>query len=385
MVSHKGFNSIAVTTHYLEDLLNSQAAFDLRAQGPLVALPRFPATRYQGSKRKVLPLLKQTFDRIEFASCIDLFSGTGTVTLLLRLLGKKTLSNDFLAFNRACARLFQTITPELLSGTDHATQLAYLIQYAPLDGPRYVGTNYSGVFFLDEENEQIDRFAQHIRAVEEPLQSLYIYAFGQALLKKRPYNLFHRSNLSMRTKDVKRSFGNAVTWETPAIKHALNAVDELRKFPLGDPIVGSTVMGVNTQNIEDIPNSVDLVYLDPPYVNSRGTGVDYSDFYGFLDGLCDHSLFNKPDHDYPHKPIGRQYSAWIKADSALFELERIRERFSSSVLVMSYRSDGSPGLHQINEVLGAGGRCIEVFSTGGYKYALSQAQGSDEIVIVASP
>ena len=31
---------------------------------------------------------------------------------------------------------------------------------------------------------------------------------GRALLMKRPYNLFHRANLSMHLQDVKRSFGN---------------------------------------------------------------------------------------------------------------------------------------------------------------------------------
>jgi len=44
-------------------------------------------------------------------------------------------------------------------------------------------------------------------------------------------------------------------------------------------------------------NNYDLIYLDPPYLNSKGVGVDYSDFYNFLEGLCDYSLFDKGDNN----------------------------------------------------------------------------------------
>jgi adenine-specific DNA-methyltransferase len=349
-----------------------------------VPLPRFPATRYQGSKRKMLSDLKQVFDRLEFNSCVDLFSGTGTVTLLFRLLGKRTTSNDFLAFNRSCAGLFQTVTRDVLASPRHAEQLNWLIHEAPIQH-RYVQQHYAGIFFLDSENEEIDRFTQNIGSIGEPFRNLYIYAFGQALLKKRPYNLFHRANLGMRTKDVKRSFGNAVTWETPALEHAIGAIAELRQFPFTQPIPHSIVTGVNTNDVTKIPNDVDLVYMDPPYVNSRGLGVDYSDFYGFLEGLCDLSLYESHDASYPHKPVARQYSSWVKADSALYELGQIRDWFRNSIVVMSYRSDGMPVLSQIVEVLSAGGRSVEVLNAGGYKYALSQSKTSDEVVVISSP
>lgn len=368
-----------------EDLLFACVeSADEKPKRTVVPLPRFPATRYQGSKRKMLPALKEVFERIQFNSCVDLFSGTGTVTLLFRLLGKRTISNDFLAFNRSCASLFQSVTRDALASSDHAERLTWLIREAPIEH-RYVQHHYAGIFFLDSENEEIDRFTQNIDSIEEPFRSLYIYSFGQALLKKRPYNLFHRANLGMRTKDVKRSFGNAVTWETPAIEHAIDAIAELRKFPFAQPVAGSTVMGVNTNDVTKIPNDVDLVYMDPPYVNARGLGVDYSDFYGFLEGLCDRSSFEAHDASYPHKPIAKQYSSWLKADSALFELSQIRDWFRSSTLVMSYRSDGMPDLSQIVDTLSGGGRSVEVLNAGGYKYALSQSKTSDEVIVISTP
>jgi adenine-specific DNA-methyltransferase len=349
------------------------------------ALPRFPSTRYQGSKRKVLPLLKRTFDSLQFSSAIDLYSGTGTVTLLLRLLGKETLSNDFLRFNQLCAGLFRTIRTRDLVANDHAKNLKWLIHEAPIHSQPLVATNYDGIFFRPEENEQIDRFGQNIESFDEPLRSLYVYAFGQALLKKRPYNLFHRANLAMRTKDVKRSFGNAVTWETPSLRHAIDAIAELRKFPFGDSAPAFRSSGINTAMVEQIDSNYDLLYLDPPYVNAKGSGVDYSDFYGFLEGLCEYSLFDRGDASYPHKPISKQHSSWTRPESALYELTRIRSHFSSSIIVMSYRTDGLPALSQIVEVLGDEGRSVSISTAGGYKYALSQTKESDEVVIVSLP
>ena len=41
------------------------------------------------------------------------------------------------------------------------------------------------------------------------------HALNQACLMKRPFNLFHRKNLYIRTANVERQFGNKTTWETP--------------------------------------------------------------------------------------------------------------------------------------------------------------------------
>lgn len=364
------------------NLLERDFSLESSVRRKVTALPRFPATRYQGSKRKMLGTLRETFDRITFDSALDLYSGTASVTLLLRLLGKQVTSNDYLLYNQTCARLFQTITRrDLIAPFEQ--ELHWLIHEAPLGGECHVSDRYQGIFFPDQENEQIDRFCQNIGQFSGTKKDLYVYAFGQALLKKRPYNLFHRANLAMRTKDVKRSFGNAVTWETDATQHAVSAVKEFSKFPLDDVSGAARVTGINTLQIAEFPGSFDLVYIDPPYSNARGMGVDYSDFYGFLDGLCDYKLFKHGDESYPHKPINKQPSSWLKAESGLWELEQIVSRFSASTLVISYRNNGLPNLEQIAQLLKNLGRSAEVSSVGGYKYALSQAIDTDECVIVS--
>lgn len=60
----------------------------------------FPTTRYQGSKRKVLPFLFHALKEIEFSQALDLYSGTASVSLLLRAMGKKVHANDYQKYNR---------------------------------------------------------------------------------------------------------------------------------------------------------------------------------------------------------------------------------------------------------------------------------------------
>ena len=38
----------------------------------------------------------------------------------------------------------------------------------------------------------------------------------------------------------------------------------------------------------EVPGSYDLVYVDTPYISSKGVGVDYLHFYHFLEGLTDY-------------------------------------------------------------------------------------------------
>ena len=62
-------------------------------------LKKAPSTRYQGSKRSILPWLYETFRKLEFNTVLDGFGGTATVSYLFKLMGKKVTFNDQLFSN----------------------------------------------------------------------------------------------------------------------------------------------------------------------------------------------------------------------------------------------------------------------------------------------
>lgn len=307
------------------------------------------------------------------------------VSLLLRYLGKSVDSNDCQLFNQTTARVFLGLSSDKLRNFHINDELLKALTIPPEGGRHLVRDIYDGIFFTKEENIQIDNFCQNIDFFDPLERDILIYAVGQALMKKRPYNLFHRANLSMRQKDVKRSFGNAVTWETSIYDHACKGISELRKFHFQNDLPAGKVFGVNTRNLSPLPENYDLIYLDPPYLNSRAQGVDYSDFYGFLDGLCDYSLFETGDTKYPHKPIAKKECNWLRPDSALNELTEICKKWRSSVIFFSYRSDGLPTPDEAKEVLALGGRKVEIHSCGEYKYALSTTNTNEELFLISLP
>ncbi len=351
-------------------------------------LPRFPTTRYQGSKRKIIQLLSGIFHNLNFDTALDLYSGSGMVTLLLRYMEKATSANDYLQFNAMTARLFLNAESSDFVEKEFVENLDYLLNGAPLEEETLVANHFDGIFFLGRENLQIDRFCQAISKlnVSELQRDILRYCVGQSLLMKRPYNLFHRANLDMRTKDVKRSFGNAKTWETDIATHALKIFRELSKFPFPPRTADNSVSyNLNTQDLTGLPTKMDLIYLDPPYLNARGVGLKYTDFYHFLDGLCDYSLFETRNTSVAHMPIVSETSAWTSRKGAVDELERVVDRWSGSTLVVSYRNDGVPSEGEMLEILSAGGRCVDLHAEVSYKYALSHSATTKEQVIISTP
>ena len=85
----------------------------------------------------------------------------------------------------------------------------------------------------------------------------------------------------MRTAKVERSFGNKTSWDTPFETHFRNFAHEanLAVFDNGRSNTAISVDALET------PTGADLVYLDPPYLNQKGVGVNYRDFTTSSKGL----------------------------------------------------------------------------------------------------
>jgi hypothetical protein len=59
-------------------------------------LNKFPTTRYQGSKRKILPWISDCIKDIEFDTVLDAFGGSGMVSYLLKI--RRDISHGVIGF-----------------------------------------------------------------------------------------------------------------------------------------------------------------------------------------------------------------------------------------------------------------------------------------------
>lgn len=340
----------------------------------------FPPTRYQGSKAKIIDWIWTNVRDIPCRRVLDAFGGTGVISHLFKRMGKEVWYNDLLAFNTLIGKALIENDTVLL---DEKTMETVLSDVPGRDYPTFIQERFDGIFYLPEENRWLDRTIENIRHIlNEYQQAIAWFALFQSAIIKRPYNLFHRANLSVRTRDVKRNFGNKTTWDG-------SFDDYFRKFVRqANRAVFSNGQCCHSLclDVMDIPTKpkFDLVYLDPPYLSDRNIGTDYLDFYHFLEGMVDYSNWNNRILDqYRHLPLsGKGESDWTNQDRILPALENAIHKFRNAVLVLSYRSDGIPSERQLTELLKGYKKDVVSINRKTYRYVLSN-KVSSELLLVA--
>lgn len=300
----------------------------------------FPATRYYGSKRKLLPWIYDHIRGLQFDTVLDALGGTASVSLLFKAMRKNVSYHDGFKFNQDVGRTLLSNSVAL----SRADLLDFLRKIVPRHG--FIAEKFAGVYYTDKENSWLDGFAQKLQNDPTPKKkaSLLRYLLYQACLKKRPFNLFHRANLHLRTKrNVYRSFGNHTTWERSFQHHILQAYDELS--PIFPTPTESTILP--SGNVDRLKPGYDLVYIDPPYINtvSRYNRDDYWRRYHFLEGLADYEKWEARID--PTSDIGllRQplwMSDWSSKATFPDRLFSLIETHRKSLVVLSYVTNAHP-------------------------------------------
>ena len=337
---------------------------------------KFPSTRYQGSKAKFTDWIWQEIADIPFRSALDAFGGTGSVAYKLKNHGKCVTYNDILPFNAVIGKALIENSSTFLSERD----VDFIIAEHPgIVYPTFISDNFKDIYYTDAENRWLDVVRFNIVSLQHPYkQALAWFALFQSCIIKRPYNLFHRKNLYVRLSDVQRTFGNKKTWDTPFDVHFRTFVKEANNAVFNN---GTRCRSLNMDAIL-IPDDYDLVYIDTPYINEKGVGVDYADFYHFLNGLLDYD--NWPaliDYSSKHHRLKRSYNIWNDKDHIMEGFDRLIKQFSNSVLVFSYRSNGIPSIDSLMKLLERHGRHNRLHYSGEIKYALSETKSRETLII----
>ncbi|MCB9457875.1 MAG: DNA adenine methylase [Anaerolineaceae bacterium] len=337
----------------------------------------FPSTRYQGSKRTLTEWIWENVCHLQFDTVLDVFGGTGAVSHLFKNAGKQVTYNDVLAFNRTIGMALIENRAATLSETE--TDYILNVQES-LPYPDFIQRTFPDIYFTPEENVWLDRVLYRINQfLRDPYQqALARFALFQACIIKRPYNLFHRANLYMRTAKVKRTFGNKVTWDTPFETHFRHFIAEANRavFDNGRDNTALQLDGLGT------PVGADLVYIDPPYLNQKGTGVDYRDFYHFLEGMTDYYHWDsRIDYGSKHRRLQPEKSPWNSTETIPDVFEQLVQRHQDSILVISYRDDGIPSKDQLLQILRSHKKTVHEAAQP-KQYALAHRK-SHELLLIA--
>jgi len=337
---------------------------------------KFPTTRYQGSKQKYAEWIWHCIQYIPFETVLDAFGGTGCIAHRLKQEEKTVTYNDILKFNSIIGKALIENDKETITNED----LTFILQKHPeISYPNFIEKTFPDIYFTDEENRWLDVVIANIRHIENKYkQAIAYFALFQSCIIKRPYNLFHRKNLYVRLQDVKRSFGNKTTWDTPFVTHYKNFIEEANNAVFSN---GKTNISLN-RNVFDIPNNYDLVYIDTPYISEKGVGVDYLDFYHFLEGIVNYDNWNNQiDEKSKHKRLKLNGSDWTSPQKIEHSFERLINQFQDSTLVISYRSDGIPSIYKIVNLLESVHKSVTIYESRIMKYALSTKKSTEILII----
>ena len=335
-------------------------------------------TRYRGSKKKLVNWIWNQIKDFEFETVLDAFGGTGSIAYKAKKEGKTVIYNDYLKYNYYIGKGLIENNSEILTEED----IIFIFSRHDFDYPTFIQDNFKETYYTNEENKWLDQVVTNIfKMRNEYKKSLALYCLFQSCIIKRPYNLFHRKNLYVRTSDVKRSFGNKVTWDKSFEEHFRKFIKEINScvFP-----TNKKCLSIN-HDVFKIPEEekYDLVYIDTPYIPKKGEIVDYRDAYHFLEGLVNYSNWEELiDRDRKHKPLKKEYCVWNDKNNIINAFEKLIEKFKNSILVISYRSDGIPSKKELLNILKKHKQNVKEIKAKDFKYVLSK-KNSQELLFVA--
>ena len=296
-----------------------------------------------------------------------------------KLQNKSVHYNDVLRFNSIIAKAIIDNSENLLTEKDvvNLTLPSINKKYKSI-----IADNFSGVYYTDLENNQIDVIVQNIHQInnESEKASAY-YLLFQSCLIKRPYNLFHRNNLSMRTNYSGGKFGNKITWERSFEELFQRFNSELNKFCFRS----NQEITISNSSALELNAVSDLVYIDPPYFPLSGSHTSYHSKYHFLEGLSNY--YDIPNEIKTEKKnneiqIGKNVQ-FESRHNFLTELGILFDLHSNSIIVMSYRNNGFPSIESIANLLKQFKDNVQIIDLGNYGYALNKNNlHNSEVLIV---
>lgn len=312
----------------------------------------YPATRFMGSKNKLLKEIWAVASQFKFDTAIDLFSGSGVVGYMFKTQNKRVFSNDYMAMSAVLSRALVENNSITLS-RDEALRLL-----APSTGGNsFVESTFQGLYYSDADNRLIDTLRVNISKIRgEHKRAIAMSALIRACLKKRPRGIF--TYVGHRYDDGRKDL--AMTFE----EQFLEAVESVNAAVFDNGMLNKARHG-DAMTLQ--PKTKGLVYIDPPYYSPLSDN-EYVRRYHFVEGLARdwqgveiqaHTL-TKKFKSYPTPFSSRKGAA--EAFDMLFA------RFRDSVLLVSYSSNSLPTKDDMVTIMAKHKRQVEVIPVD-YRYS----------------
>lgn len=295
---------------------------------------KFPPSRYMGSKNKIIKNLYDIFKNISFHSAIDLFSGSGSVSYLLKSMGKKVISNDYMHFSANISKSIIENSKIKLDNNDIDKLLN-----KPKAYDKFVQNKFKNVFYWDADNDFIDIIRHNIKKLNNPYKkSIALSALTKACQKKQPRGIFTfiSDKYGDGRADLKKSF------ETQFVE-AINIFN--------DAVFDNKKKNESlNKDFLNLKNKADLVYIDPPYF-SKHSDNEYVRRYHFVEGLVRDWKGIEIQETSKVKKFKKYPSMFDTEQGSYQAINLLVKRYLKSKIVISYSSNSLPALDEIKSIV----------------------------------
>jgi len=236
---------------------------------------KFPEPQYLGAKFILLDWIKQFIPQ-DCKVVLDAFAGTQSVAFLMKQLGFKVITNDFLQFNHQIGLAFienkkAKLEPqdlEILFSSNQTLNGNFLL----------IQQTFTDVFFTEEQSVFLDNFRANINLLENPYKrALALAVMNRSISRKILMGHFAHSqaliyaNTPIRVKrnpSIARPLKDLFLELLPKYNDAIFDNDQENKS------FGENILDLFPKLLET--EKIDFVYFDPPYCDSH---ADYQSFY----------------------------------------------------------------------------------------------------------
>jgi adenine-specific DNA methylase len=339
---------------------------------------QFPEPQYLGAKHTHLAWIKQYIpDGV--SSAIDAFSGSQSVAFLLKQMGIKIITNDFLSFNNqiglalienCSAKLEKKDIQMLFSSASDKSEFNLMKQI------------FTGVFFEEKEAEFLDNFRANIQRLDNKYKQALAYTvMNRSMTRKVTMGHFGHTQALRYANDP-----NRIKRNRSLIRPIKEIFEELvPKYNNAIFDNGSANKSYNKNILELLPQlkGIDLAYFDPPYCDSH---ADYQGFYHLLETYTeywrDKQFINGIKRYEPQR-----HSGFDKKRDVMHSFQKLFE-YAENIpyWIISYNNRSFPKVEDFKEILKRY-RSVSIESKTYHngRGGKGSVAGSQEILFVCQP
>ncbi len=317
----------------------------------------FPSTRFMGSKEQLLLPLLKAIGRFAPISVLDLCSGSGVVSYMLKAQGCRIVSNDYMRMATTIAEAVVANSHDTLSIED-AERIA-----ASSLGDGFIWKTYGELYFDRPDIEFLDGARLAIQDLPPPTKAIATAALIRACIKRRPRGIF--TYTGRRYDDGRKDLRLSLA------EHFRTAVGQLNDAVFDN---GRNNEVSNVDLSHDLPGGEpDLVYLDPPYFSPLSDN-EYVRRYHFTEALARDWQGVEIQENTKTKKIRNYPSPFRSEIGCVKAIGEIVDRYAKSAVVISYSTNSLPDAATILNLLKRHGRKPKVIEVD-HRYSFAN-QGS---------